>query len=51
LWTGSSQAIEQALLTRDIYVGLAVNPTPHPELVFTQLFHDAADFFVTTVST
>jgi len=27
-----------------------VNLTPHLELVFTQLFHDATDFFVTSVS-
>lgn len=30
--------------------GRVVNPTPHPELVLTQLFHDATDFFVTTAS-
>jgi DNA-binding transcriptional LysR family regulator len=46
LWTGSSQAIQQALLARDIHFGLVVNPTPHPELVLTQLFHDATDFFM-----
>jgi DNA-binding transcriptional LysR family regulator len=50
LWTGSSQAVEQALLVRDIHFGLVVNPTPHPDLVLTQLFHDATDFFVTAVS-
>lgn len=49
LWTGSSHATERALLARDIHFGLVVNPTPHPELVLTQLFHDATDFFVTTV--
>jgi hypothetical protein len=27
-----------------------VNPTPCPELVFTQLFHDATDFFVMAAS-
>jgi DNA-binding transcriptional LysR family regulator len=27
-----------------------VNLTPHLEMVFTQLFHDATDFFVTSVS-
>lgn len=50
LWTGSAQALQQALLARDIHCGLVVNPTPHPELVFTRLFHDATDFFVTAVS-
>ncbi len=49
LWTGSSQATERALLARDIHFGLVVNPTPHPELVLTPLFHDATDVFVTTV--
>jgi DNA-binding transcriptional LysR family regulator len=47
LWTGTSQAVPQAVLARDIDVGLGVNPTPHPELVLTQLFYDATAFFVT----
>jgi DNA-binding transcriptional LysR family regulator len=46
LWTGATQAVQQALLARDIHFALVVNPTPHPELVLTQLFHDATDFFV-----
>jgi DNA-binding transcriptional LysR family regulator len=48
LWTGTSHAVQQALLARDVHFGMVVNPTPHPELVLTQLFHDATDFFVTT---
>jgi DNA-binding transcriptional LysR family regulator len=45
-WTGCSQATQQALLARDIHFGLLINPTPHPELVLTRLFHEATDFFV-----
>jgi DNA-binding transcriptional LysR family regulator len=47
LWTGTSQAVQQAIMARDVHFGLLVNPTPHPELVLTRLFHDATDFFVT----
>lgn len=50
LWTGTGQAVYQAVLTRDAHFGLVVNPTPHPELVLTQLFHDATDFFVAASS-
>ncbi|MDH3600572.1 MAG: LysR family transcriptional regulator [Candidatus Tectomicrobia bacterium] len=50
LWTGTGQAVYQAVLTRDVHFGLVVNPTPHPELVLTQLFHDATDFFVASSS-
>jgi DNA-binding transcriptional LysR family regulator len=50
LWTGTGQAVYQAVLTRDVHFGLVVNPTPHPELVLTQLFHDATDFFVASPS-
>ena len=45
LWTGTGQAVHQAVLTRDVHFGLVVNPTPHPALVLTQLFYDATDFF------
>src|SRR5918992_4799729 len=47
LWTGTSQAVQQAIMARDVHFGPVVNPTPHPELVLTRLFHDATDFFVT----
>lgn len=46
LWTGSSEATQRALLARDIHFGLLINPTPHPELVLTRLFHDATDLFM-----
>jgi DNA-binding transcriptional LysR family regulator len=45
LWTGTSPAVPQAVLTRDMDVGLAVNPTPHPELVLLQVFADATALF------
>jgi DNA-binding transcriptional LysR family regulator len=50
LWTGTSQAVRQAILTREVHFGLLVNPTPHPELVLTRLFHDATDLFVSALS-
>jgi DNA-binding transcriptional LysR family regulator len=50
LWTGASQAVQQAVLTRDVHFGLVVNPTRHPELVLTRLFHDATDLFVTAAA-
>jgi DNA-binding transcriptional LysR family regulator len=46
LWTGTSLDTVQALVARDIHFGLVINPPPHPELVFTELYHDATDFFV-----
>ncbi len=46
LWTGTSLATVQALLARDVHFGLVINPPPHPELVFTELYHDATDFFI-----
>ena len=46
LWTGGAQAVQQAVLAREVDFGLVVNPARHPELVLTQLFHDASDFFV-----
>ena len=49
LWTGGTQSTERALLAREIHFALVVNPTPHPDLVLTPLFHDATDLFVTTV--
>jgi DNA-binding transcriptional LysR family regulator len=46
LWTGTSLGTVQALLARDIHFGLVINPPPHPELVLTELYPDATDFFV-----
>lgn len=46
LWAGPSQAVQQAVLNRDIHFGLIANPVPHPDLVLVKLFYDATDIFV-----
>jgi DNA-binding transcriptional LysR family regulator len=46
LWPGPSQAVQQAVLHRDIHFGLIANPVPRPDLVLVQLFYDATDIFV-----
>jgi len=46
LWTGGAPAVQQAVLAREVDFGILANPALHPELVLTQLFHDACDFFV-----
>jgi DNA-binding transcriptional LysR family regulator len=46
LWNGTSAAVRQAILDREIHFGLAVNPLPHPDLVMVELFKDAVDLFV-----
>jgi len=46
LWAGPSQAVQQAVLHRDIHFGLIANPVPHPDLVLVKLFYDATDIFV-----
>jgi DNA-binding transcriptional LysR family regulator len=46
LWAGPSQAVQQAVLNRDIHFGLLANPVPHPDLVLVKLFYDATDIFV-----
>jgi DNA-binding transcriptional LysR family regulator len=46
LWAGPSQAVQQAVLNRDIHFGLIANPVPHPDLVLVKLFYDAPDIFV-----
>jgi DNA-binding transcriptional LysR family regulator len=46
LWTGSTHAVQQAVLAREVDFGIVVNPARHPELVLMPLFHDACDFFV-----
>ena len=46
LWAGPSQAVQQAVLSRDVHFGLIANPAPHPDLVLVKLFYDATDIFV-----
>jgi DNA-binding transcriptional LysR family regulator len=46
LWSGPSQAVQQAVVNRDIHFGLIANPVPHPALVLVKLFYDATDIFV-----
>lgn len=46
LWNGTSAAVREAVLSREVHYGLLVNPLPHPDLVLVKLFHDAMDFFV-----
>jgi DNA-binding transcriptional LysR family regulator len=50
LWNGSSPAVAEAVLGRQVHFGLIVNPIPHPELVLVELFKDAVDLFVCTGS-
>ena len=50
LWNGSSSAVSDAVLGRQVHFGLIVNPIPHPELVLVELFKDAVDLFVATAS-
>src|SRR5262249_43625283 len=46
LWNGSSAAVQEAVVGRQVDFGLIVNPRPHPELVLVELFHDAVDVFI-----
>jgi DNA-binding transcriptional LysR family regulator len=46
LWNGTSAAVTDAVLERQIDFGLVVNPRPHQELVLVELFHDAVDIVV-----
>jgi len=50
LWNGTSAAVREAVLGRQVDFGLAVNPRPHPELVMVELFRDAMDLFVAAAS-
>ena len=43
LWNGSSSAVLEAIVRREVHVGLSVNPIPHPDLVLVELFRDAMD--------
>lgn len=46
LWNGTTAAVRDAVLSRQVHYGLLVNPMTHPDLVLVKLFHDAMDFFV-----
>ncbi|MFT3775435.1 MAG: LysR family transcriptional regulator [Minicystis sp.] len=46
LWNGTSAAVRDAVVARQVDFGLVVNPRPHPELVLVELFRDAMDVFV-----
>lgn len=46
LWNGTSAAVEEAVVGRQVDFGLVVNPRSHPELVIVDLFRDAVDVFV-----
>jgi len=46
LWNGTSRDVWQAVLERKVDYGLVVNPLQHPDLVLTELFHDAVDVLV-----
>jgi len=46
LWNGSSAAVRDAVVDREVHFGIVVNPVPHPDLVLVELFPDAVDFFV-----
>ncbi len=46
LWNGTTAAVREAVLSREVHYGLLVNPIAHPDLVLVKLFHDAMDFFV-----
>lgn len=46
LWNGTSAAVREAVIGRQVHFGLAVNPLAHPDLVMLRLFHDAMDFMV-----
>jgi len=45
LWNGSSAAVRDAVVGREVQFGVVVNPSPHPDLVLVQMFDDAMDFF------
>ncbi len=46
LWNGTSRAVTDAVINRDVHFGLAVNAQPHEDLVIVPLFHDAMDVVV-----
>jgi molybdate transport repressor ModE-like protein len=46
LWNGTSAAVEDAVLARQVDFGIVVNARAHAELVIVELFRDAVDVFV-----
>lgn len=46
LWNGTSAAVQQAVVERQVHFGLVVNALPHPDLVQLDLFKDAVDIFI-----
>ncbi|MBK8256370.1 MAG: LysR family transcriptional regulator substrate-binding protein [Polyangiaceae bacterium] len=46
LWNGTSAAVHDAVIARQVDFGLVVNAREHPELVIVELFRDAVDVFV-----
>lgn len=46
LWNGTSAAVQEAVTSHKVHLGLVVNPLPQPELVMVRLFFDAMDLFV-----
>jgi DNA-binding transcriptional LysR family regulator len=51
LWNGSSSAVLEAVVRREVHLGLVVNPTPHPDLVLVELFQDAMDVIALVAGT
>jgi DNA-binding transcriptional LysR family regulator len=41
VWNGTSAAVRQAVIDREVHFGLVVNPLPHDELVMVEAFRDA----------
>lgn len=41
----ASASVRDAVVDREVDFGIVVNPRPHPDLVFVELFEDAVDFF------
>ncbi len=48
LWNGTSAAVQEAVLERQVDFGIVVNARPRPSLVIVDMFRDAMDLFVAT---
>ncbi len=48
LWNRSSAEVRQAILDRDVHVGLVVNTAPHDDLVIQRAWSDRIEVFGTT---
>ncbi len=46
LWNGSSAAVRQAVIDRQVHFGLVVNTMPHPDLVIVPCFRDQIEIVV-----